>query len=271
MSSSISSVGSNSAMMMQGTRMRRPDPTQMADNLFSKLDSSGQGYLTKADLQSAMDGVSSTGSSSSTSSTSSSTSTSSVDDLFSKLDTNGDGKVTKQEFSDTLKKVAEQLGSQAMQANGGMHGSGMGGGMNGMGGMPPPPPPQGGDGDGGSDGSGFTKDQLSSQLKEIGSSDSQRSSTISDVVNNFDKADTNSDGKVSFKEAMAYEQSSSSSASSSSSSASTSSSTSTGSTSSTSNNDLDTKILAQIMKLMQAYSTGNDQASSLMSTLSVTA
>lgn len=268
MSSSISSIGSNNAMM-QAMRMRRPDPTQMADKLFSKLDSSGQGYLTKADLQSAMDSVSSASTTASTSSASGSTS--SVDDLFSQLDTNGDGKVTKQEFTDTLKKVAEQFDSQAMQANGGMQGSNMGGGMSGMGGMPPPPPPP----QDGSSNSGFTKDELTNQLSQIGSSDSQRSSTISDIVNNFDKADTNGDGKVSFKEAMTFEQSqSNSSSSASSSSSATASSTSTDSsttTASTASNNLDSQVLAQIMKLMQAYSAGNDQSSSLLSTLSVMA
>ena len=97
--SSISGIGSNYGMMMQGMGgMKRPDPTQMANQLFSKLDTSGQGYLTKSDLQSALDSVSSSSASSST--------TSSVDDLFSKLDTNSDGKVTQQEFSDTLQKVA---------------------------------------------------------------------------------------------------------------------------------------------------------------------
>jgi len=256
--SSISSLGSTSSSMSMMHGMRRPDPAKMADNLFSKLDTSGQGYLTKADLQTAMDNVSSS------SSSSSSSTTSSVDDLFSKLDTNSDGKVTKQEFSDTLKKVAEQFDNQAMsmRMNGGMQGGGMGGGMSGMGGMPPPPP-TGGDGDGG----GLTKSQLTTAAKETSSFDSTASSSLTNLVNNFDKADTDGDGKVSFKEAMAYDQSTSSSSST------TSASSSTDANSSASNNDLETKLLSQIMKLMQAYGIGGDQTSgsSLLSTLSVTA
>jgi Ca2+-binding EF-hand superfamily protein len=51
-----------------------------------------------------------------------------------------------------------------------------------------------------------TKDELTSQLKEIGSSDSKRSALITKIINNFDKADTNGDGKVSFQEAVAYDQ-----------------------------------------------------------------
>ena len=106
--SSIGSISGNSISMYQagGLRnMQRPDPSKMADNLFSKLDSAGQGYIQKVDLQSALDKVS-TASSSSTNTTNTTNTTSSggssVDDLFSQLDGNGDGKVTKDEFSSSL-------------------------------------------------------------------------------------------------------------------------------------------------------------------------
>lgn len=229
-------------MMMQSLR-QRPDPAKMAEELFSKLDTTGQGYISKTDLQSALDIASASASSSSSSS-------SSADSLFSQLDADGDGKVTKQEFTDTLKKLAEQLDNQFMSMR-------MRGGMQ-AGGMPPPPPPSQGDNKG-----GFTKDELSQQLSEIGSSDSKRSDLISKIANNFDKADTDGDGKVSFKEAIAFDQSVSS----------PSASTSTDATASTANTDLDTKLMKQIMKLMQAYSIGGSaQASNnLISTLSVTA
>ena len=244
--SSISGIGGNGAMMMQ--HMKRPDPTQMAEDLFSKLDTSSQGYLTKADLQSAVAGTSS----------SSSRGSSSVDNLFSKLDGNGDGKVTKQEFSDTLKKMLDELSSQFMQANGGTQGSGMGGGMSGMGGMPPPPA---------GDSGGMTKDQLTSAVNDSSSTDSAQTSALKNLVSNFDKADTNGDGKVSFKEAMDYKQKTSSSDS-------TSTSASSSSTSSTSSsNNLDGQVMQQIMKLMQAYGFDNNQtgSNSLVSKLSVTA
>jgi Ca2+-binding EF-hand superfamily protein len=198
MSSSIGSVGNMSMF-----RMNRPDPSQMASKLFSKLDSSNQGYIEKSDLQSALNQISDS-SGSSSSSTSSASSSSSVDDIFAKLDTDGDGKVTKDEFTSSLKKLSDELDNQFnnMRMNG--FGGQQGGAM-------PPPPPDGGQrggagGQGGSD-SGFTKDQLSSQLNEIGSSDSKRASLLSNVVNNFDSADSNGDGKVSFTEAMALQQS----------------------------------------------------------------
>jgi Ca2+-binding EF-hand superfamily protein len=248
MSSSIGSIGSNiTTMMMQGKQgMKRPDPAQMADNLFSKLDTSGQGYIQKSDLQTAFDKISSTSSSSSDSS-------SSVNELFSQLDTNGDNKVTKQEFSDSLKKMAEQFESAVMNQhrNEGMQS----GGMRGMppGGMMPP---------GGGDSAGLTKDQLTSLSNDIGSSDSTASSKISNLIENFDKADTDQDGKVSMQEAKAFDQASSSS----------SADSSTDVSAATSSANLEKKLMQQIAQLMQAYVVGADQNSNgLQSTLSISA
>jgi Ca2+-binding EF-hand superfamily protein len=236
--SSINSIGSSNSMaMMHG--MRRPDPAKMAEQLFDKLDTSGQGYLQKTDFESAFSSISSSGSSSTD-----------VDSLFTQLDGDSDGKVTKQEFSTALSQLSEQLDQQfqsgrmqeAMQM-GGM------GGPGGMGGMPPPPPP--------ANDEGFSKDELNSQLEEIGSTDSKRASLISSIVENFDAADTDGDGKVSFQEAMAFDQASKTSSSSDSSASAT-----------VSTEDSEARVMMQIMKLMQAYMTG-DQAA--QSSLSVTA
>lgn len=223
--SGISGISGNYAMMMQGMgSMKRPDPTEMADKLFSKLDTSGQGYIQKSDLQNAFDKVSSS---------SSSSSSSNVDDMFSQLDSNGDGKVTKDEFSSTLKKLADQLDSQFNNMR-------MSGGMGGMGGM-----------------GGLSKDQLTSLSSDLSSSDTTASSKINDLVKNFDKADTDGDGKVSFQEAMAYDKKTES----------------TSATSSSSSNDVNTKLLAQIEKLMKAYGIGDNQPSidSLLSSISTSA
>ncbi|MBK7954813.1 MAG: EF-hand domain-containing protein [Candidatus Accumulibacter sp.] len=236
----IGGIGGNSAMMMQGMRgMKRPDPTQMANDLFSQLDSSGQGYIQKSDLQAALDKISSS---------SSSGTTPSVDEMFKQFDSNSDGKVTKQEFSDTLKKVADQLDEQFRSIR-------MSGGMSGMGRMPPGEMPPSGDS------GGLTKDQVNTAAKEVKSSDSKASSALADLAKNFDKADTNQDGKVSFQELIAFEQKTSS--------PSVSSSTEAGSSSS--NTDY-AKVMLQIARLMQAYSIGGDQNSNSQdSTLSVSA
>jgi hypothetical protein len=100
-------------------------------------------------------------------------------------------------------------------------------------------------------------------LSEIGSNDSAKSSLISKIVANFDKADTNQDGKVSFQEATAYDQSTSTSASS--------STTSTTSAKTTASEKTEAQIFRQIMELMRSY--GNDEQagqstlSSLISTI----
>lgn len=229
MVSSIGSYSSASAMAMT-----RPDPSQMASKLFSKLDTKGQGFIEQSDLQSAFSQVFGDTSSASAGSDSS--------QLFSALDGDSDGKVTASEFSSGVQKLAEALDNQAFSSR-----MGGAGGMGAAGGMPPPPPPPGG----AQDDAGFTKDELQSQLEEVGTTDSARSSLISSVVENFDKADTNGDGKVSASEARAYDQSTRSSTSGSAS----------GSTDGASASGQADAVLAQrLMELMRAY--GSDSTAS---------
>ncbi len=215
--------------------------SQLSSKLFSALDTKSQGYLEKSDFVSAFSKIAST-------SASTSSSSASVDDVFSALDGNSDGKVTKDEFASTLAKLQEQFDSSRMQ--GGGHG-----GPQGAGGPPPPPP---------ASDAGFTKDELSSQLEEVSSSsESNSTELLSKIVNNFEAADTNSDGKVSFTEAMAYDMSSQNSTAS-------DATTSTGSASNT--NTSDAGVMMKIMQLMQAYGSGSeDKSSTLSSLLSVSA
>ena len=212
--------------------------------LFTKLDTKSQGYLEKSDLISAFANIGGDNNSSS------------VDDVFQALDSDGDGKVSESEFTSTLSKLQEELDSQFNQMR--MHGQG-GHGPQGMGGMPPPPPPQ--------EDSGFTKEELSSQLEEIGSTDSERSSFISNVVNNFEAADADGDGKVTFQEAQAYN----SQADSSTASASDSSTTTNAAASTAANSEA--QVMLKIMQLMHAYGSfsDNDSKSALSSLLSVSA
>ncbi len=198
----------------------------LASQIFSKLDSKSQGYLEKSDLTSAFSQISGSNSSSSEND---------IDQLFSAMDSDSDGKITESEFSTTLSQLQEQLDSQFNQMR-------MQGGQQGM---PPPPPPE--------NDSGFTKDELSSQLDQIGSTDSQRSDLISNIVNNFDEADTDGDGKVTFAEAQSYDQSSKSSSSSTS-----SDTTSTSSSSGTSSNS-EAAVMMKIMQLVHAYGSFSEQ------------
>ncbi|HWT53241.1 MAG TPA: EF-hand domain-containing protein [Rhodocyclaceae bacterium] len=222
--SSISSIGSN-AMMMYGSSRSSTKANALAEELFAKIDSNKQGYIEKSDLQSAISGTDND---------------SDVDALFSQLDSDGDGKVTEDEFTNVLSQLNQQFDQMRMQ-----------------GGMPPPPPPQGQD-------SGFTKDELTAQLEEIGSSDSKRSSLISNIVNNFDAADSDGDGKVTFQEAMAFDQSSNGTSTGTSSTSSSDGSSSAGSTSASSD---DSKLMLQIMRLMQAYHIGESDSTAQFSAL----
>lgn len=207
--------------------------SQMASMLFSKLDTKSQGYLEKSDLAAAFSQI--------TTNASQSTSSTSAEDVFTALDSNSDGKVTKDEFATVLAKLQESVSSQ------------FGGPMQGPGGMPPPPP---------ADDAGFTKEELTSQLESVDSSDTKRSELIDKIVENFEAADTDSDGKVSFKEAMAYDKSTES----------TSASDTGTATATTTANNSDAEVMMKIMQLMHAYGTGQDQENSGIATLlSVTA
>jgi len=207
--------------------------SQMASQLFSRLDTKSQGYIEKSDLASAFSQISTQ--------TESSTS---VDDVFTALDSDSDGKVTKDEFASVLAQLQEQMDSQRMQ---GAHG-----GPQGADGMPPPPPP--------GDAAGFTQEELTSQLESADSSDTQRTDLLAKIVDNFEGADSDGDGKVSFKEATAYDESTKTAT------------TATDSNSATSASNRDDQIMFKIMQLMHAYGGGQDQEQSgLASLLSVTA
>lgn len=245
--SSIGAIGSMSSMPpMQGVH-RRPDPAQLADKLFEKLDSKDQGFLQQTDFAAAFGSIAS--------STVSSDSTVDVEALFTQLDADSDGKLTQQEFADSVSKLAEQLDQQfqSMRMREAMGGPG---GAGGPGGKPPPPPA----GD-----EGFTEDELSSQLAEIGSSDSKRASLISNILENFDAADSDGDGKVSFREAMAFDESNRGESLKNAGGA-----RADAASQSAAGSQDDGQLFLQIMRLMQAYSAGQ-RTNEATSSLSVTA
>lgn len=252
--SSIGSVGGG-VMPMQGPGRgpSRPDVGRMAEDLFSRLDTSGRGVLQKSDLQAAFDTVSS--------GTSAGGGNASVDEVFSALDANTDGQVTKQEFADSLRSLQSALESQFQDSR--MQQARAEGGFGGGGGMapPPPPPPSAG-------GAGFTRDELSSQLEEIGDGDGTRSELISRIVENFDAADTDGDGKVSFQEAMTFDQSGD--ASGTSTKAAVSSAMRNRGEGASDAASSEARILMQVMRLSQAYGT-EITATGTASTVSVSA
>lgn len=205
--------------------------SQLASNLFSKLDTKNQGYIDKSELASALSGASDSSDSSSTSS----------DALFTQLDTNGDGKITQSELSDGLQTLADTLMSQLRHSQ-----------MQQMGDMPPPP-------DDGSD-EGFTKDQLTSMASDLSSTDSKRAEFMSKLAANFDAADTDGNGKISRKEAMSFDQANRSDSTT---AASSSSSTSaTDSSASTDDKTLSAQVMLQLLQLLQSYGAANEATTS---------
>lgn len=194
-----------------------------ASYLFSKIDSSNKGYIEKADLLSAFSSLT--------------TGDANAEDVFTQLDGDSDGKITESEFSSALETLAETLNSQYDQTR-----------------MNSTPPPQGS-----GTGEGFTAEELTSQLEEIGETGSARSALISGIIENFDAADTDSDGKVSNAEAMAYAEANDITT------VNTDSSAATGSESGSATTVSDVRIFRQIMELMRAY--GDDSGETLLSSL----
>ncbi len=185
--SSISGISSTSAYSgsVSSVKRQRPDPAQMAEQAFSKLDTKGQGYLEVSDLESAFSNIASA-----SGSTSASDATSTANDLFKKLDADSDGKVTKDEFSSGLKKLADDLESQFNQSRT----SGVGQDR----GAPPPPPPSGT-----SEASGGSTDAVSSGSATTSTTATSSASDTS-ASKTYEAADTNQDGKVTQKEEEAY-------------------------------------------------------------------
>lgn len=204
--------------------------SQMASLLFSKLDTRNQGYIEKNDLASAFSQLTSG-------------SDNSVDNVFATLDSDSDGKVSESELSTVLSQLQEQLDGEfnRMRMQGGPSGP------QGMGGMPPAPP---------ADDAGFTEEELAAQLEEIGNTDGARSELLSKIVDNFAAADSDGDGKVSFAEAMAYDQSTRE--------------VSGGDGRTTTASSSDAQVMRQIMELLHAYRSA-DESGGQATLLSVSA
>ncbi len=182
--SAISGIGSLSSMTYGvGARgnARPPDPATMAKNLLSDLDSDGNGTLAASELQAALEKMSSANGDSSVAST---------DEVFSAIDADEDGEVTKSELTNTLQTLADSIGFA----------QGMGGGPGGPGGM--------------ENDAGFTEEELTSQLAALNEAeslteeDAARAELLTNVLSQFETADADGDGRVTFQEAMTLEQSS---------------------------------------------------------------
>jgi Ca2+-binding EF-hand superfamily protein len=87
--SSISSLSSSGGSAYASMRPQRPDPAQMSQDLFKKIDADSSGGIDAGELQSALDALSKSGGTN-------------AQELLSKIDANGDGSIASDEFSQAL-------------------------------------------------------------------------------------------------------------------------------------------------------------------------
>ena len=120
----ISSLHSRSSAMMLSTT-QRPQPSKIANELFTQLDSTGKGYIEKSDVENALNKLPKAGNSGSLTPSSKTE----AEALFVKMDSNGNGKLTKEEMSAAVQKIAAELDGQSPR-------------MRLQGDAPPPPPPK---------------------------------------------------------------------------------------------------------------------------------
>ncbi|WP_337843106.1 EF-hand domain-containing protein [Rheinheimera sp.] len=193
---------------------------QKSQQLFSQLDQSNKGYLEQSDFDSLLSGLNDSAVSDSSA------------DLFAALDSDSDGKLTSTEFS-------EQASQLMYNAQGQM----------------PPPPPRGGMPS--QQDSGKTADELSAMLEQTDSSDPM-SGMLQSLIDNFDAADADGDGKVTMQEAKAYQESQQSDTAASTSSA-------TAETQSTESDPMGQLLQRTLQQLMKTYGSvaqpsGNESA-----------
>ena len=173
MSMSISSYGTASTLTSNPyrcqQRMQPPDPGKMAEDAFAALDTGSKGYLDQTDLESAL-----------------SASGGDAEAMMTALDTDADGQVTQEEMTAVLQQMfsTQDRGQFDMRMAGD---------------RPPPPPPPADATD-----EGFTLDQLTQMASDLAQTDSQRASEFSTLVDSFDSADTDGNGKLSREEAMSF-------------------------------------------------------------------
>lgn len=181
--SSNSLYGTSSyASYRSSTTNSTSSSSSFAEALLTSLDSDGSGSIDSTEFSSAALALANGDQSV-------------VDNAFSSLDSNQDGTVSTDELSSLFEQNAPTMAAGSM----------------------PPPPPQSSSS---SKDAGLSADEMSSMLESVSSSDSHLASLLSTVVSNFDAADTDSDVKVTFAEAMSYQQSTQSSTNSSSTAAS---------------------------------------------------
>lgn len=153
-----------------GTTNSTSSSSSFAEELLTSMDSDGSGSLDSTEFSSAALSLLNNDQSA-------------VDDAFNSLDSDGDGTISVDELSALLTQNASSMAA---------------------GSMPPPPPSSSSSS---TEDTGLTQDEMTAMLEDVSSTDSNLATLLTSVSENFDAADTNGDGKVTFAEAMSYQQS----------------------------------------------------------------
>lgn len=195
--------------MSQPPKLSQDQLKADASAVFQKLDSQQKGYLEQADFSAVLSQLQQ-----------------SADDeqsagWFSQLDADQDGKLTSAEFSIA---VSEQLYNA--QGKCGMPGGGPQG-------MPPP-----------EEDAGKTVDELTAMVEELSATDSKAAAGLQSIIDQFDSADQNKDGKVTMQEAQALKQQQAS----------------TASASSTAGDSSEIRLQQTLMQLMKTYGAAASQS-----------
>ena len=176
-SSSLYGVSAFSTQSSSSSSNTNSLSSKFAEELLTSMDSDSSGSIDSAEFSSAALKLSSSSSTSDASSTAA---------AFSALDSNQDGVVSMDELTGAIESI---IGQQGTMAAGG----------------PPPPPPS--NDNKSSEDTGYTQEELTAMASDTTSTDSKLTSLFETLAKNFDSADTNSDGKVTSAEAMAYKES----------------------------------------------------------------
>lgn len=168
MSIQFSGHSAYSVSSMPRPQLNKEQLTEGAGNLFGKLDSQNKGYLEQSDFSSVLSGLQND-----------ETSTKS-EELFSSLDSDKDGQLTSSEFSDNFSNLLYSAQ----------------GTMGAMGARPAPP-----------EDNGKSKEELTALLEELEQEDEKSTEGLQSLLDNFDTADADGDGKVTMQEAKSFRES----------------------------------------------------------------
>jgi Ca2+-binding EF-hand superfamily protein len=162
---------SSGATYGYGTKHTASSTSSFAEELLTSMDSDGSGSIDSTEFSSAALALLNNDESA-------------LSDAFSSLDSDSDGAISADELNSLFSQQASTMAAGSMP--------------------PPPPPPSSTSSE---EDTGLTLDEMTSMLKDVSSTDSNLATLLTSVSENFDEADADGDGKVTFAEAMSYQQS----------------------------------------------------------------